>query len=103
MAPTLVERYEARGLEPPAHMFRPEIIPGAEVFIDAFWDLCEDRAIGFGAVGGITFSAIDRYGYRFGFEGEAFDDLFFFVKRIDLKWRELTKKRNPEDKTEGQQ
>ncbi|WP_428372631.1 phage tail assembly chaperone [Pelagibacterium lentulum] len=44
----------------------PKLLPGGELYFEAFWKLNGDRQIGV-SVGPIPFVAIDRYADRMGF------------------------------------
>jgi hypothetical protein len=78
---------EQRGAEPIALANRPNLLPGLEVVWAAFWDLCGDRAIGFGAVGDIPFLAIDAWARRYGVPDADFGRLHSLVKAMDAAYR----------------
>jgi hypothetical protein len=49
-----------KGWRVPDHLYPPEIYPGTEDWISAFWELGADRQIGFG-IGPIPSASIDRH------------------------------------------
>lgn len=51
----------------------------------AFHDLSGDRALGYGTVGRIPFTAVDRYAARFGVSGaDEFERFFALVRAMDI-------------------
>lgn len=50
----------------PGHEVDPEIPIHLLWVWQAFWELTNDRPLGFGGVGGIPFTAIDVYARRYG-------------------------------------
>ncbi|WP_437437240.1 phage tail assembly chaperone [Shinella daejeonensis] len=53
-------RLEARGKPIPDELWPPDLLPGADAWLSAFWELSTDRQIGF-ATGPVPSSSIDRY------------------------------------------
>lgn len=80
---------------------RPELPADLQLFLDAFHDLSGDRQIGFGAVGSITFTAIDRYAERHGIEGDDFERLKLLIKELDGVFLDHVQKRAPAHKDKG--
>ena len=67
----------------PEHILKkPQLFPGLDLFLDAFYDLNADRQMGM-SVGKIPFTAIRAYADEYQFEGLQREDLFYFVKAID--------------------
>lgn len=70
---------EGRGLAIPGHLFAPDLLPGADEFLTAFWELSTDRPVGM-AVGSIPFSSISAYALWHSYEGA--DELAVLVRMI---------------------
>lgn len=66
---------------------RDNLLPGLEVPWGAFWDLCGDRPVGFGAVGDIPFLSIDAWARRYGVPDKDFPLLHGLVKAMDAAYR----------------
>ena len=60
----------------------PELIPGLEVFYEAFIELSSCRQSGFGA-SPIPWDAMNTYADVNKFEGEDKDEFFYFVRALD--------------------
>jgi hypothetical protein len=60
-----------------------ELPKGAEIYLDAFWQLTTDRPQSGFAVHPIPFAAIDAYARRYCIQGEAFEDLVNAVRAAD--------------------
>jgi hypothetical protein len=54
------EALEVKGRPIPAHLYHPEILPGLEPWLLAFWELSSDRAIGGHSTGPIPAASIAR-------------------------------------------
>lgn len=64
-------------------------MPGAGPFLDAFFELSTDRHIG-PHLGPIPFSAVDRYGARFGFHDlDEFQVLLAAIRAMDGEFLHL--------------
>ncbi|KRE02599.1 hypothetical protein ASE61_15085 [Bosea sp. Root670] len=70
---------------PKALLGRPDPLPGAEIYLSAFWDLSGDRPLGaMGGAGSIPFLALDRWAIRNGFdEAAGFERLRMVIKKLD--------------------
>jgi hypothetical protein len=69
---------------------RPEIEPYLRFVWDAFWELGCDRPIGFGALGAIPFSSVDRYARRFGIDdSDQFSRFLHLIRQLDAKYLAL--------------
>lgn len=69
---------------PAALLAKPELLPGAQFYMDAFWDLSGDRQLGaMGGAGRIPFMALDRWASRYDVEGGRFDILRAVIRRLD--------------------
>ncbi|WP_371346465.1 hypothetical protein [Ancylobacter sp. IITR112] len=56
---------------------------------NAFWALSTDRQIGFGGVGPIQFSSVDRYAIRYGIDGiDEFDRFTSLIRAMDSAFLE---------------
>ena len=67
----------------------PQLLPGLDLYYDAFLALSSCRSLGM-AEGPIPWTAIRSFADEGGFEGEQRDDLFFHVRSLDrvyLDWR----------------
>ena len=83
------------GKAPPALIDKPSIPAHLQFAWGAFWALSNDRQIGFGVLGPISFSAIDRYARRYGVVGtDDFDRLATLVRAMDGAWLERVNKKD---------
>lgn len=79
----LSEQFERRNLPLPDHLFLPDLLPGAQDILQAFWDLSTDRQVGLGT-GPIPFSAIDAYAHRHGVEDpDEFQLWYRLIRKCD--------------------
>lgn len=72
----------------------PELGPGLEFYLSAFWDLHTCRQIGFG-VGPIAWTATQEYAKIVCESPEEINDFHYLIKGLDnkyLEWRESTTK-----------
>jgi hypothetical protein len=60
----------------------PQLLMGLEMYYEAFTELSTCRQVGMG-MGPIPWTAIDRYGDRYGFQGEGFEYLVRMVRALD--------------------
>lgn len=68
----------------------PEIAPGEDWYLQAFWDLGTERQLGYGSLGPIPWSRIVAYGERAGLSSGTVDVLVEVVQALDgayLRWR----------------
>ena len=88
----LQEIAEEEGVTPLALLARP-MLPAELVFAwQAFWDLYGDRQFGFGCLGPIQWTALDRYAQRFGIAApDDFERLQARVRVLDDAFREAMK------------
>ncbi|MDR7036108.1 hypothetical protein J2X36_000844 [Methylobacterium sp. BE186] len=85
----LADLAEEEGAVPAALLARPDLPEHLTFVWDAFWDLSNDRALGFGVVGPIPWSSIDRYAGRVGVsDPEEFERLSRLIRAMDTVWRE---------------
>lgn len=73
----------------------PELMPGLELYLNAFWELHTCRQIGFG-VGPIPWTAVRHYGNMLDLDELEFSEFSYLIKQLDsayLQWR------NEQDKT----
>ena len=76
----------------------PELSPGLEIFLSAFFDLDTERNHSFGLTR-IPWSCIKNYAEYYDFDEEETEDLFYFIremdnanlKRLDEKQKQKTK------------
>ena len=91
----LAEVAREDGEAPPALVEKPSIPVHLQFAWGAFWALSNDRQIGFGVIGPISFSAIDRYARRYGVTGtDEFDRLATLVRAMDGAWLERVNKKD---------
>lgn len=62
----------------------PELIPGLELYLNAFFDLDSDRTHVF-APTAIPWTSIHNYAVAFELDEQQTEDLFLFVKAMDSK------------------
>jgi len=60
----------------------PELEPGLQLFLQAFFDLDSERSHGNGLTA-IPWTSIATYARAFEFDEEQTEDLYFFVRRLD--------------------
>jgi hypothetical protein len=68
-----------------------------QFFLDAFFDLCSHRQIGFGE-GPIPTLAILEYGRFYNCDDEDCEDLLFFVRKLDQVYLEHAAKKSKKAK-----
>lgn len=74
----------------------PQLIPGMELYYNAFFDLSSSRNQGMG-IGRIPWTAIKDYGDCWGLSEEQMEDLFYFVRAMDNVYLEhYSKKKGAE-------
>jgi len=83
----LIANFKVRGLPVPEHIKFPEVISGAEAYIEAFWTLCSDRPMTMGGMGAIPFTSIDRYADRYGFQD--FPAFAMIIRELDEAYLEV--------------
>lgn len=72
----------------------PELRPGLELYLRAYYELDSCRAIGMGE-GPIPWTALDQWAGRLGLDEEERGDLFYLVRRLDNAYLEhVSKKRS---------
>jgi hypothetical protein len=75
----------------PDELRRPEVTPGGESLLNAFWVLSSDRPLG-QVIGHIPFTAIDRYAVRFGFDTPTdFALLLKVIRALDHKFLDIAR------------
>lgn len=61
----------------------PQLLPGLDLYYEAFLDLCNSRSMGYMSPGSIPFSEVDTWARRYDIEGEEFELLQLFIRRLD--------------------
>jgi hypothetical protein len=84
---------------PKAILNKPELLPGLDLFFDAFMALSSCRYVGM-AEGPIPWTAIDRYCTVNEIEGELREELFHHVRSLDGVYLKHTSK-TIKEKTKG--
>ncbi len=70
----------------PPHLWCPDLLPGADGLLTAFWALSSDRPVGMSA-GAIPFTAIDAYARRMGVDDpDEFALLLAAIRAMDGVW-----------------
>lgn len=79
----------------PAALLRQPELPERLLFVwTAFHDLRDDRPLGFGAIGNIPWSAMDRYARRAGLgDRDEFDRFTGLLKGMDAVWLEWAREK----------
>lgn len=79
----------ARGQPDPEWLAnQPELLPGEDFYMRAFWDLSTERQVGF-TLGPIPGSLIDEYGSRNGLDFDTMDLFRAVIRMLDdayIKW-----------------
>lgn len=79
----------------------PDLLPGLEMYYEAFVELSTCRDHGLGA-GPIPWTAIDRYAERNGFEGEGYEYLLRMVRALDDAFLAHTRKKEGEERARAE-
>lgn len=82
---------------------RPDLEPGDEFFLRAFWDLSTERAIGM-SLGPIPTSRLDSYGHAKGLDSDTMELFRVVIRMLDdtyLKWATDQQKRARENSSSG--
>lgn len=69
----------------------PQILPGLELYYEAFTELSSSRTSGMG-IGAIPWTAIDRWALRYEVEGDDFERLAMYIRMMDAKFIEFASK-----------
>ena len=72
----------------------PELIEGLQLYITAFFDLDSERTHSF-ALTPIPWSCIDRYAVAYGFDEIQYEDLHYFLRRMDNAHLARLKQKQP--------
>lgn len=73
---------------------------GLEMYYEAFTELSTCRNAGM-SVGPIPWTAIDRYGQRYGFQGDGFDYLVRMVRALDDTFLAHSRKKAKEEEAQN--
>lgn len=83
------------GETPKALAAQPHLDERLEFVWSAFWSLSNDRTVGFGYVGRISFSSINCYAVRLGVEGrDEFERLRVLIGKMDAAFVQRVTKRS---------
>jgi hypothetical protein len=66
--------------------YPPDLLPGLDDILDAFWELSTDRQIGM-AVGPLPSESIDRWLEKQGYGPDEQDELRFYFREMDDAFR----------------
>jgi hypothetical protein len=72
----------------------PELTEGLQLYINAFFDLDNDRTHSF-SLTPIPWSSVDRYGVAFKFDEDQYEDLHYFIRRMDRAHLERLRQKQP--------
>lgn len=70
----------------------PSLDPSLSIFLGAFYDLTTERRAGFSVLP-IPWSSIANYGKVYGFDKDQFEDLVYFVRRLDEAYLDRMRKK----------
>ena len=80
----------------------PELQPGLEVYLEAFYELCSDRPQAMSGISPIPFTSICKFAEAYGLRGEDFEDLRYFARVLDKAFIEWHEDRRPAKGKQGQ-
>ena len=88
MEKRILERCAQDGFRriPEAIKNAPELLPGLEFYYDTFWELDSCRQQGM-SLGPIPWTAIQKFGEVMKLDEETLDDLHYFIRSLDNKYR----------------
>jgi hypothetical protein len=79
----------------------PELLPGLEIYLQAFFDLDSERSHAMGPTA-IPWTSIVNYARAFDFDEEQTEDLIYLIKRMDAEnLKEVSKKQKEATKKSG--
>jgi len=81
----------------------PELLPGLNLYFDAFWELCPDRQLGM-SVGPIPYTSIRQYCIDWNLNEELTFNMKKLVRKLDLvylEWQEKKAKATAKIKGKG--
>ena len=95
---TLIRQAQAAGRPIPDRIANaPRLMPGLDLYLNAFFDLDSERTHGF-SLSPIPWGSIFAYGSAYGFDKEQQDDLIYFVRKLDQAHLDrLAKKQKAQD------
>ncbi len=62
----------------------PELLPGLQLYLQAFFDLDSERSHGSGLTA-IPWSSVANYSFAYDFDDEQTEALFYFIKIMDTE------------------
>ncbi len=77
------------GEEIPDTAVPPDLDAGLETYVSHFWELSTDRSIGFGCLGPIPWTSVDRYARQWCTTDVEYEDFLFFIRKLDTVFLEL--------------
>lgn len=84
-------------------MEKPELEPGEDFYIGAFWDLSTERQVGM-VLGRIPYSRARAYGRRAGLRGAMLDAFWVIIRELDdgySEWMSQEYKKNRQTDADG--
>jgi len=64
----------------------PELPDGLELYLSHFWELSTDRSIGFGCVGPIPWSILDKYARAHCDTDVELEDFVYYIRALDSEF-----------------
>lgn len=67
----------------------PELPEGLEVYLNYFWELSTDRRLGFGCIGPIPWSVLDRYARQQCDTDVELEDFIYYIRALDAEFMKV--------------
>ena len=84
---TLLEMSKRQNMPLPERIKNaPDLLPGLELYYDAFKHLTTSRQIGQGCLGPIAYKAISDYCQAEGIEGDMREDMLYHIEHLDAAY-----------------
>lgn len=80
---------------PAGVMNAPQLLPGLEMYLRAFFDLSTDRQIGFSGLGPVPYSSIAGYAESFGLDDSETYDFAYLIKQLDAAFLTQMEEKKP--------
>lgn len=72
----------------------PVLLPGLELFYDAFMDLASSRGHTAGGPGSIPFSEVSAWASHYDLDHETFELLWLFIRRMDAVYLDYVRSKS---------
>lgn len=94
---TLIQQANAAGQPIPERIANaPRLMPGLDLYLNAFFDLDSERTHGF-SLSPIPWQSIYNYAKAWEFDKEQLEDLVYFVRKLDLAHLNRLRKKQEAD------